>query len=125
MMMFTELGFLLALIIFRNIPAAGHSIFLFLLGINIAMMATFLINLFQKTSFHTTGIGGLLGAAIGLMYYTRLNMTYWIVAISLLCLLSGMARFRLKAHTSFEIYLGYTVGILSLCLVFILGAKRF
>lgn len=121
---FTELGFLLAYLAFHNIPSAGRSIELFILGINISMVATILVNFVQKTSFHTTGMGGLLGTVIGMAYYTRLNMMYWIGGAILLACLVGYSRYRLKAHSTFELYLGYIIGILSLGLVFILGAKH-
>jgi hypothetical protein len=123
LMMFTELGFLLAFLTFRNIPPAGHSLFLFLLGINIAMVITFALNFFQRTSFHATGTGGLLGTAIGLLYYTRFDLKYWIAAAIILCYAAGYARYRLKAHNTFELYLGYIVGILSLFAVFYFGTK--
>lgn len=124
LMMCAELGFLLAYLTFHRIPSLGHSISLFMLGINIAMVATLIINFVQRTSFHTTGAGGLLGATIGLMYYAREDLKYWIIAIMVLCCVIGYARYRLKAHNAFELYLGYIVGILSLFAVFYFGTNR-
>lgn len=123
LMMFAEFGFLLAFLTFHKIPSLGHSISLFILGINIAVIATFILNFFQKTSFHATGAGGLLGASIGLMYYTRMYTWPWIAGAMFICYLVGFARYRLKAHDSFEIYLGFIVGVLSLFAVFFFGAK--
>lgn len=123
LMMFTEFGFLLAYLTFHKIPSLGHSINLFILGINIAVVVTFILNFVQKTSFHATGAGGLLGAAIGLMYYTRMFTWPWIAGAMFVCYLVGFARYRLKAHDSFEIYLGFIVGVLSLFAVFFFGAK--
>lgn len=124
LMVFAELGFLLAYLTYHNIPALGHTLSLFMLGINIALVATLVINFFQKTSFHATGAGGLLGATIGLMYYSRINLKYWIVGTMVLCFIAGYARYRLKAHSSFEIYLGYIIGIVSLFAVFFFGAGQ-
>jgi hypothetical protein len=120
---FAELGFLLAYLAFRNIPTLGHSIMFFLLGINIAMVITLVVSFFKKISFHTTGIGGIVGTTIGLMYYTRDNLKYWVIGAILAAILVGYARYKLKAHDTFELYLGYIVGIASLALVFIIGAK--
>lgn len=122
LMMFAELGFLLTYITFHKIPSMGHSLSLFLLGVNIAVVGTFILNFIQRTSFHATGAGGLLGAAIGLMYYTNMPTWPWIITASFLCCLVGYARYRLKAHNSFEIYLGFIVGIVSLFAVFFFGA---
>jgi hypothetical protein len=124
LMMFTELGFLLAYLTFHRIPTMGHSISLFMLGINIAMVVTLIINFIQKTSFHTTGMGGLLGTTIGLMYYAKVDLKYWIIALILLCYFGGYARYKLKAHDTFELYLGYMVGIVSLFAVFYFGTSQ-
>jgi len=121
---FTELGFILAYLAFHNIPSIGRSISLFILGLNIAMIATLLVSFIQRTSFHATATGGMVGTAIGLMYYTRMDMKYWIIGTALMACLTGYARFRLKAHNTYELYLGYAIGILSLALVFIIGAKH-
>lgn len=123
LMAFAEFGFLLAYLAFHNIPALGHSLNLYILGLNIAMILTLIINLFTKTSFHTTGAGGIVGTAIGLMYYARVDLKYWIIGTMLISIAIGYARYKLKAHNTLEIYLGYIVGILSLALVFIIGAK--
>jgi len=125
MLMFTELGFLLCYLAYYKIPPSGRSISLFMLGINIAMVATLLISFVQKTSFHATGAGGILGTTMGLMYYTRSDLKYWIIGALLLCVVSGYSRYKLKAHNSFEIYLGFIIGILSLFLVFVIGAHHF
>jgi hypothetical protein len=124
LIVFTELGYILAYLAFHNIPSIGRTLSLFILGINISLIATLLISFVQKTSFHATGAGGIVGTTIGLMYYTRFNMEYWIVAAIAMACLSGYSRYKLKAHNTFEIYLGYIVGILPLALVFILGAKH-
>ncbi len=123
LMMFAELGFLTAYLGIYNIPEAGRSLSLFMLGINIAMIATLAASFIKRISFHATGAGGILGTVIGLAYYNHLNFKYWICGAIVLAWLAGYARYRLKAHDTFEIYLGYIVGILSLALTFIIGAK--
>src|SRR5581483_6313918 len=40
LMLFAELGFLLAYLTYRNVPSLGHTILLLMLGINIAMVVT-------------------------------------------------------------------------------------
>jgi hypothetical protein len=123
LMVFAEMGFLVTYIGIHNIPEAGRSLSLFMLGINVAMLATLAASFIKRISFHATGAGGILGTVIGLAYYTRLDLKYWICGAVVLAWFAGFARYRLKAHDTFEIYLGYIVGILSLALTFIIGAK--
>lgn len=123
LMIFAELGFLLTYLGFHNIPDMGRSLSLFMLGINIAMIATLIASFIKRTSFHATGVGGILGTVIGLAYYTRVDLKFWIAGAVVLAWLAGFGRYKLKAHNTLEIYLGYLVGILSLALVFIFGAK--
>jgi len=123
LMVFAEMGFLLTYLAFHNIPNIGRSLSLFMLGINVAMIATLAASFIKRISFHATGAGGILGTVIGLAYYTRLDLKYWICGAIVLACLAGYARYKLKAHDTLEIYLGYIVGILSLALVFMIGAK--
>ncbi len=123
-MVVTQFGFLSSFLALHYIPAGGNPITLFLLGINIALAITIGINFFTRTSLHTTGTGGLLGAVIGMEYYSRINLNYWIGVAVLLAFIAGYARFKLKAHNTQELYMGYLIGILSLSLVFIITSHH-
>ncbi|NNM94853.1 MAG: hypothetical protein HKL88_05240 [Bacteroidia bacterium] len=124
LIVFTELGFLISFIVLHNVSGTAQSLFLFLLGINIALMATLVLNFITRSSLHATGAGGLLGTVIGLEYSERSDLKYWIGAALVLAFLTGYARYRLKAHKAEEIYLGYLCGLLSLALVFMIGAGK-
>ena len=94
-----------------------------MLGINIAMVITLITNLITKVSLHAVGIGGILGTIIGLMYYTRLQMFPLIgISILMVCLV-GYGRYKLKAHTAFDIYIGNIIGIACQALVFFIGSR--
>lgn len=122
LIIFSEIGFLLTLLALHFIPGVGRSLYLFIIGINIAGLITAGLSSISRTSLHTTGAGGLAGMVIGMEYYTRLNLNIWI-GISLgITLIAGYARYRLKAHQPQEIYVGYLVGILSVSLAFIIGS---
>ena len=82
LMVFAEMGFLLTYLAFHNIPNVGRSLSLFMLGINIAMLATLAASFIKRISFHATGTGGVLGTVIGLAHYTGLNLKYWILRCS-------------------------------------------
>ncbi len=120
---FSALFFMLGYYLFHNIPSFGKSISYFMLGINIAMVITLITNLITKVSLHAVGIGGILGTAIGLIYYTRLQMFPLIgIAIAMVCLV-GYGRYKLKAHTAFDIYIGNIIGITCQALVFFVGSR--
>ena len=97
----------------------------FTLGIILALLIGFLINLFDKISLHAMGMGGL----VGMLILTLLLSNYRIIAvdppvlgfeeISLLYLilggvffagLVGTARLILEAHRPNQIWGGYLVG---------------
>lgn len=56
--------------------------------------------------------GGMLGMLIVLMIVTPVSMTVPLIAGILIAGASGTARMLLGAHTQFEIWVGYVLGIL-------------
>jgi len=83
-------------------------------GIGLALTISYLLFLKQiKTSLHTMGIGGIIGFVMVMSYEYQLNFT---IIISLLFILAGLiavSRLKLHAHSSFEVYTGFIVGILT------------
>ena len=92
-----------------------------MLGINISIIATLIISLFTKVSFHSVGVGGLLGTVIGLMRYTQAELLPWLIAAFAIVILTALARYKLKAHEAFDIYIGLIIGIATQALVFFFG----
>jgi hypothetical protein len=123
LMLFTEICFLLAYYTFHNIPIIGKSLSLYLLGINAAMVLALIISLFTRISLHALGVGGILGTVIGLIYYTRFEMTPWVCGAMFLALLVGYSRYKLKAHEPGDIYIGYIIGMVAQALVFFIGGR--
>jgi hypothetical protein len=119
---FSALFFMLAYYVFHNIPPYGKSISYFMLGVNIAMVVTLIANLFTKVSLHAVGIGGILGTVIGLMYYTRLLLLPQVFSAIVLVCLVGLARYKLKAHATADIYIGNIIGVACQALVFIIAS---
>lgn len=119
---FTAICFILVYYSFHSIPALGQSLKIFMLGINISIIATLITSLFTKVSFHSVGAGGLLGTVIGLMHYTHEYLFTWLIGAFAVVLLIGLSRYKLKAHGAFEIYVGLIIGIAVQSLVFFLGA---
>lgn len=119
---FTTLCFILAYYCFHSIPGTGESLKIFLLGINISLIATLITSLFTKVSFHSVGAGGLLGTVIGLIDYTHVNLFPFLIAAFAVVILTGLSRYKLKAHGAFEIYVGLIIGIAIQALLFFYAA---
>jgi len=121
---FTALCFILVYYCFRDITDSGQSLRIFMLGINISIIVTLITSLFTKVSFHSVGVGGLLGMVIGLMRYTQSYLLLWLICAFVIIILTALARYKLKAHGAFEIYLGLIIGIATLSLVFFFNTHR-
>ena len=120
---FTSLCFILAYYSFHTIPALGQSLKIFMLGINISILVTLVSSLFTPVSFHSVGVGGLLGTVIGLMRYTNTYLLPWLIAAFAIVILISCARYKLKAHDAFNIYVGLIIGIAAQSFVFFLGMR--
>lgn len=115
---FTALCFILVYYTFHNFPSSAQSLKIFMLGINISIVATLITSLFTKVSFHSVGAGGLLGTVIGLMQYTHISLYPWLAGAFGIAFITALARYKLKAHGAFEIYIGLIIGIATQTLVF-------
>ncbi len=120
MLAFTALCFILAYYSFHTIPTSDQSLKIFLLGINISIVMTLIISLLTKVSFHSVGVGGLFGTVIGLIRYTHVELLPWLLGAFAILILTATARYKLKAHDTFEIYIGLIIGIATQALVFFL-----
>lgn len=81
-----------------------------ILGAGISILLTFFINFRWKISAHTVGIGGVAGAALGIMYRVQMDMTLAFICILLLSGLVAYARLKLNAHTPAQVYTGFVLG---------------
>lgn len=95
----------------------------FLLGVVMALSLAFVINVADKISLHTVGMGGLTGmvmiclalfggSGLSIGSYT-LSLGLLLIIVVLLAGLVGSARLSLSAHTKMQIYMGYVVGFLT------------
>jgi len=98
-----------------NISRIYH---LFLLGSGLVIVALIIINIRHKISLHLAGIGGMLGAFIGISIRFNINLIYIISAITLLSGFIGFARLALNSHTQKEVYTGFFTGLTIMILVF-------
>lgn len=95
----------------------------FLLGVVMALAVAFVINVMDKISLHTVGMGGLVGMlmiTMGLFGANGIVMGGFTVGLGLLLVvgvvlagLVGSARLALGAHDKVQIYTGYIVGFVA------------
>ncbi|MBN8703328.1 MAG: hypothetical protein J0M08_09695 [Bacteroidetes bacterium] len=87
-----------------------------LLGALVALVITFILNMFWKVSAHMVGIGGVCMA----MYLVsgRVNVLLLFPAFVFVAGLVGSSRLLLQAHTPAQVYVGFAIGLVSMLLVF-------
>ncbi|MEZ5197133.1 MAG: hypothetical protein R2764_12220 [Bacteroidales bacterium] len=90
---------------------------LFILGSAILVLLSMGINFFMKISIHMVGIGGMLGALIGLSLHINLNMVYSIILIIVISGIVGFSRLKLDAHKPLQVYSGFLMGVAVMSLV--------
>lgn len=93
---------------------------LLLLGANISVVLTMVINIKWKISAHAIGVGGLIGALLGISTHLQVNVLNELIVAFLIAGLVGYSRLRLNAHNPAQLYVGYAVGFLSEFLLFVL-----
>ncbi|OFY86381.1 MAG: hypothetical protein A3F72_11315 [Bacteroidetes bacterium RIFCSPLOWO2_12_FULL_35_15] len=81
-----------------------------ILGAAISVLLSFIINFWWKISAHTIGIGGLSGAALGIIYRLQIDMQFMLMILLLISGIVAYARLRLKTHTPSQVYSGFALG---------------
>lgn len=83
----------------------------FMLGNFLGVTGLFLATIFYKVSMHTAAAGGVLGLMIVLMIMSPVSMFIPILIAIIIAGIIGTARMLLGAHTPFEIWAGYLLGL--------------
>jgi hypothetical protein len=83
-----------------------------ILGATISILLTLIINFKWKISAHTIGIGGIAGAALGIIYRLQLDLHFILMVIIFCSGIVAYARLKLNAHTPAQVYTGFTLGFL-------------
>ncbi|TLX72110.1 PAP2 family protein [Labilibacter sediminis] len=93
---------------------------MFFLGTLLAVLMSMGISFFWKISIHMVGIGGLLGALISMAIKYGVNTHMWMfVAIGVAGIL-GSSRLALGAHNPKQVYAGFLLGLIVICVVVLL-----
>ncbi|MBN2615827.1 MAG: hypothetical protein JXR71_09055 [Bacteroidales bacterium] len=100
----------------------GFRIFsVFMLGSSLLILAALFINFFTQISLHLLAWGGFTGGITGIAFLFSLNLFFWLFLILFLSAITAYSRLENKAHTPFQIYLGYLSGFFFMTLLFLLS----
>jgi hypothetical protein len=99
--------------VFRHLTDTPQIINILLLGSFWAVILLFMASIFFKVSMHTTAAGGAIGIMAVLLFLSPFNMLGAFFATIIIGGIVGTARLILREHTSFEIWVGYLIGLLS------------
>lgn len=109
--------------IISKIPLPGE-ISLMILGANLSVVITLILNLFWKVSAHAVAIGGLIGAFMGIGVFSSATNVHVLALLFGLAGIIGYARLKLEAHKPLQVYAGYILGFLCEFLLFLIMAER-
>ncbi len=90
---------------------------LFFLGTLVAVLASLSISFFWKISVHMVGIGGLLGALVSMSLKYGVNTHVWLLIAIFVSGLLGSSRLAVGAHNPKQVYAGFALGLIIICLV--------
>jgi len=83
-----------------------------ILGAAISILLTLFINFNWKISAHATGVGGIIGAIMGISYRLNIDLQLILFIVIALAGLVGYARLKLNAHTPAQLYTGFLLGFI-------------
>lgn len=83
---------------------------LMILGATMSIVLAYFINFFWKISAHMIGMGGIVGAMIGISIRLHFDQNFLILILILLSGILGFARLQLKSHQPMQIYAGFFLG---------------
>ena len=89
------------------------------LGSALLIIMALIISIYWKISMHMIGVGGMLGALIGVALETYVDLAFYVILVALVCGLVGFARLKLKAHTPAQVYAGFLAGFCLMLFLFL------
>ncbi len=92
---------------------------LLFLGSALLIILALIVSLYWKISMHMIGVGGMLGALIGVGVTAYVDLVFYVILTTLVCGLVGFARLKLKAHTPAQVYAGFLAGFFLMLILFL------
>lgn len=90
-----------------------HSFLLIMLGAVSAIGMALIITLRWKISIHMLGIGGVIGAIIGISHRYQFDHSWLIVGLILFAGIVGFARLKTHSHNYRQVYVGFLIGLIT------------
>ncbi|MCW3071092.1 MAG: hypothetical protein JWO44_982 [Bacteroidetes bacterium] len=81
-----------------------------ILGAAISILLTFIVNFKWKISAHAIGIGGIIGAVMGISFRLAIDLRLILVLCIFIAGCVGFARLKLNAHSPSQVYTGFLTG---------------
>ena len=82
-----------------------------MIGAITVILIAYFITLRWKISVHMIGIGGVIGAMIGLSHRFQFDHFYLIMALFFVAGMIGYARMKTKSHNYRQVYAGFIIGV--------------
>lgn len=98
--------------VFSHLPDTPKIINILLLGSFWGVIVLFMASIFFKVSMHTTAAGGAIGLMTALLFLSPFNMLPAFLITIIIGGLVGTARLILREHTTFELWVGYAIGLI-------------
>ena len=109
--LFSILWFYLGFEVLTKLPLP-KSLYLLMIGALIILFIAHAITLRWKISIHMLGIGGLIGALIGLSQRFQYDHFIMISVVVLLAGFVGYARLKTNSHNFQQVYAGFIIGLI-------------
>lgn len=87
------------------------SLYLIMIGAITVILIAYFITLRWKISVHMLGIGGVIGAMIGLSHRFQFDHFYLIMTLFFVAGMIGYARMKTKSHNYRQVYAGFIIGV--------------
>lgn len=98
--------------LFHNIEYFPTIFKVVILGAGISILITLLITFWWKISAHAVGIGGIIGALLGTMYRTQMDLLPYLILMLFITGIVSYARLKLAAHSPSQVYTGILLGVM-------------
>lgn len=97
-----------------------HIYNLLFLGSALLIFIALIISFYWKISMHMIGVGGMMGALIGINLTAYVDLAFYVILAALVCGMTGFARLKLNAHTPAQVYAGFFAGFSLMLLLFLI-----
>ena len=88
------------------------SLYLLMIGAISVILVAHLITLRWKISVHMIGIGGVIGAMVGISYRFQYDHFYLIIVLVFVAGLIGFSRLKTQSHNYRQVYAGFFLGFI-------------